>query len=81
MKHIEVHVIESRKDLELAQLAGLLDDALVRDTICDSCEKLIPSNKSAKMSKPLAFVTVSETSSKLSCEVCLTNTITGLILK
>ena len=76
MEHIEIHVIDSHKDLELAELAGLLDDALVRDTICNSCEELIPSNKSAK-----AFITVSETSSKLSCEMCLTNTITGLILK
>ena len=76
MEHIEIHVIDSHKDLELAELAGLLDNNPVRDTICNSCEELIPSNKSAK-----AFITVSETSSKLSCEMCLTNTITSLMLR
>ena len=80
MKHIEVHVIESRKDMELAELAGLLDDSPIGDTICDYCEQLILSRKSAKVSKSLAFITVSETSSKLSCEMCLTNTVTSLIL-
>jgi hypothetical protein len=69
MKHIEVHVVESPADLELAITAGLLDDSDTPFIIsCGLCETLIVlSNSDA----PPAHVVLAGNSQAIACDNCL----------
>lgn len=72
MKHIELHIIESTHDFELANIAGLLnDDVALYDTICDICEQLVYSEGDAKSAKLPSHVLLSDEASVLSCDSCL----------
>lgn len=69
MKHIELHILENEHDVELANIAGLLDDEIeLFDTICSLCEELIQLQKNDEF----GAIVLSENFSKLSCETCLT---------
>ena len=63
MKHIEVHLLNDSRDVELAGIAGLLLTSYV-----DSCE--ICDSQIAVPHDPCAVV-LSDTSSVVSCESCL----------
>lgn len=77
MKHIELHILENEHDVELANIAGLLDDDLeLFDTICVICEKLIQLQKHSEF----GAIVLTDTVSKLSCETCLTDTVATVIL-
>ena len=77
MKHIELHILENEHDVELVNIAGLLDDDLeVFDTICNMCDELIQLHKRDEF----AAIVLTDTVSKLSCETCLTGTVTTVIL-
>lgn len=77
MKHIELHILENEADVELVNIAGLLDDDLeLFDTICNLCEELIQLQKRDEF----GIVVVTDTLSKLSCERCLTDTVATVIL-
>lgn len=77
MKHIELHILENEADVELVNIAGLLDDDLeLFDTICNLCEELIQLRKRDEF----GIVVVTDTLSKLSCERCLTDTVATVIL-
>jgi hypothetical protein len=77
MKHIELHILENEHDVELVNVAGLLDDDLeIFDTICNTCEQLIQLQKQ----REFGVVVVTDTVSKLSCERCLTDTVGAVIL-
>ena len=72
MKHNEMHIIENVRDVELANIAGLLDYTLsVSDTTCELCRELLVFGKNAD----LGFIILTETTSRLSCESCLTDVI------
>ena len=72
MKHIELHILENEHDVELANVAGLLDDDHeLFDTICNLCDELIQLHKKDEF----AAVILTESSSKISCEACLTDMI------
>lgn len=77
MKHIELHILENEHDVELANIAGLLDDdPELFDTICVICEQLIQFQKQQQF----AAIVVTENFSKLSCETCLTEVLRTDIL-
>ena len=77
MKHIELHVIANEHDVDLANIAGLLDNELTHfDTICDSCEEVLRLGHG----REIAVVILTDTVSKLSCETCLTDTLGTVIL-
>lgn len=77
MKHIELHVIANEHDVDLANIAGLLDNELTHfDTICDSCEDVLRFGHN----RQVAVVVLTDTVSKLSCETCLTDTLGAVIL-
>jgi hypothetical protein len=77
MKHIELHVIAKEHDVDLVNIAGLLDNELLHfDTICNSCTQLIRLGDG----KEFATIVLTDTVSKLSCETCLTDVIQAVIL-
>jgi len=63
MKHIEVHLLNDSRDVELAGLAGLLLTSYV--TSCDICESEISIHQSG------CAVVLSDSASAVSCESCL----------
>jgi len=72
MKHLEVHIIESIHDFELANLSGLLDDDVaLYDTICEICEQLVYSDGDARNAKLPVYVTLSDEACVISCDSCL----------
>lgn len=77
MKHIELHILENEHDVELANIAGLLDDdPELFDTICVLCEDLIQLQKNDEF----AAIVLTENFSKLSCETCLTENVRSAML-
>jgi hypothetical protein len=77
MKHIELHILENEHDVELANIAGLLDDDLEPfETICEMCSQLIQLEKHNEF----GTIVLTENFSKLSCETCLTSTVGTAIL-
>lgn len=77
MKHIELHILENEHDVELVNIAGLLDDDLeLFDTICGLCEQLIQLHKHEEF----GAIVLTDTVSKLSCETCLTETVRTAML-
>lgn len=77
MKHIELHILENEYDVELANMAGLLDDDLeLFETICIMCEGLIQLHTHEE----IGVIVLTDTTSKLSCEACLTDTVSTVIL-
>lgn len=68
MKHIEVHVVESPHDLELAITAGLLEDGDTPFIIsCGLCQTLILLNHDA----PPAHIVLAGNSQAITCDKCL----------
>ena len=77
MKHIELHILENEHDVELANVAGLLDEHLeLFDTICAMCSQLIR----LETHREFGAIVVTDEVSKLSCETCLTDTLGAVIL-
>ena len=69
MEHLEVHVIKSSRDMELAIIAGLIDEfEEISQLTCDICEEVV----SFSRNDSLSAVVLSDSSMKKSCESCLT---------
>lgn len=78
MKHIELHILENEHDVELANIAGLVDDDLeLFDTICVMCDELIQLEKNDEF----GAIVLTDTVSKLSCETCLTDIVRTAMLE
>lgn len=72
MKHIEVHVVYSPGDLELAQVGGILEDSDTPMIVtCSLCEEMILLPTEPRSDTPQAHVLVSDTGQAISCESCL----------
>lgn len=70
MEHLELHVIKSSHDIELAVIAGLMDEFEDEaDISCDLCEKVVEFHLAVPQ---LGFILLSEDQMKISCETCLT---------
>jgi hypothetical protein len=76
MEHIEIHVMKSPRDVELAHIAGLidlsekLDDTQYLSTICNLCETHVRYTHDTETSA-IGLVLVSDVQSIVSCETCL----------
>ena len=81
MEHIEVHVVTTTHDTELATLAGLLDNQADNFPypLCEMCEMTIPLEHDKTESSPVALVLISEDADKISCEPCLGVALTSLM--
>lgn len=81
MEHIEVHVVTTTHDTELAALAGLLDNQADNFPypLCEMCEMTIPLEHDKTESSPIALVLISEESETISCETCLGVALTSLM--
>ena len=72
MKHLEIHIIESTHDFDLANIAGLLnDDVALYDTICVLCEKLISSDGDARQTSLPVYVILNDEQCIVCCSSCL----------
>ena len=79
MEHIELHVMKSSHDVELAMIAGLLDE--FEDTAelaCSLCEQLI--SLTGKADGNSALILISESTATLSCESCLTSSLESVMV-
>ena len=73
MRHIEIHAVVAIADLELAHDAGLIDAMhhLLFGPTCDECLQMILLEKNEKL-----FIVIGDADvSKISCTMCLTQTI------
>ena len=79
MEHIEIHVMKSPHDVELAMVAGLLDE--FEDTVelkCEVCDDLIHfSNTDPKQ----GYIVLSTEKMIISCDTCLTMSVEGVMVK
>lgn len=73
MEHLEIHVIASTHDTELAVIAGLIPegDPSFPNVECQMCEVTIQLDHSRHPSSPFAYVLLNEDEEKVSCEPCL----------
>jgi hypothetical protein len=72
MEHIEIHIMKTSHDVELAHIAGLLsqDDTNYLGTTCNLCENPIQYSHDEQTSE-IGLVLVSDICSVVSCETCL----------
>lgn len=69
MEHLEVHIIKSSHDMELATIAGLFDEFEdLSQMSCDLCEEVISFTSRGS----LGLIVLSDSKMKKSCETCLT---------
>lgn len=72
MKSIEVHVVSSPHDLELAQSAGLLDENNTPMIVtCGLCQTLILLPTQPNSETPQAHIVLSDEEQTISCNLCL----------
>lgn len=77
MEHLEVHVIRSSRDMELAIIAGLLDEfGEISQMTCDICDELV----TFVDADSLGFILLPEEGIKKSCESCLTVAVQTVIV-
>jgi len=80
MKHLEVHIISSLRDIHLAEDAGLFGSdmsVILSGPICDCCDQMVLLERSEK-----AIIVLSEKDGfDISCEACLTEVILAGILE
>jgi hypothetical protein len=69
MKHLEIHMINSFKDLELATVAGLLD-GIPLFVACSICSDMLLLDRSAATTGS-AYIVLHEDDSMISCNMCL----------
>lgn len=81
MEHIEIHVVTTTHDTELAAIAGLLDNQADNFPypLCEMCEMTIQLEHDKTESSPVALVLISEDADKISCEPCLGVALTSLL--
>lgn len=68
MEHLEIHIINSTEDSEMARVAGLLDDLSTLD--CDNCEEPVGTYNGVFYS--YAVVLNEDDESWITCEECFT---------
>ena len=78
MEHLEMHVITSNQDTELAVVAGLVDE--FAELSCKLCEEVISFTNIKTASQGMALIVLSEDDMIISCETCLTDAIQTLML-
>lgn len=79
MEHIELHVIENIRDFELATLSGLIEeDIAFVDLSCDLCQQLVYSEENAELN---ATIVLNDKLVKVSCDSCLTDAVSAVILE
>jgi hypothetical protein len=77
MEHLELHVIRSSRDMELAIVAGLLDEfGEISQMTCDICDELV----TFVDADSLGFILLPEEGIKKSCESCLTVAVQTVIV-
>lgn len=77
MEHIEIHVMKNPHDVELAVIAGLIDE--FEDTVelaCGLCDQLIHFTENAAA----GFIVLSEDTEIISCEACLTSSVGSVMV-
>jgi hypothetical protein len=73
MEHLELHVIKSSHDIELAIIAGLIDEFEdVEKVACNLCEELVEFTSKKSVT---GFIILSEEKMTISCDSCLTSSI------
>jgi hypothetical protein len=78
MEHLELHVLNSSHDIELAIIAGLIDEFEDVDKVaCNLCEGLIQFN--SKTPK-IGFIVLSEETMTISCDTCLTSSVESVMV-
>jgi len=78
MEHLEMHVITTPHDTELAVVAGLIDE--FADLSCKVCDEVIPFTNIPTANRNMAVIILSEDDIVISCETCLTDAIQTLML-
>jgi formylmethanofuran dehydrogenase subunit E len=79
MEHIELHVIENTKDFELAVISGLIEEeVLITELSCDLCQELVYSRENATLN---ATIVLNDKLVKVSCDSCLTDAVSAVILE
>ena len=77
MEHLELHTIRSSHDMELAIIAGLLDEFdEISYMTCDICDGMV----AFVDADSLGLILLSEEGIKKSCESCLTVAVQTVIV-